>query len=167
MQSGCPAVVGDGHNVAYAAVDLQCLRRSSATLFKQPPVKSKLQENFGVVFFVNVPSHLGIANDVAVAFENQEIWSPDNLGLASPKRLPYKKRRLIQNGNPVFDGFRGLCSPCSSSSWPKSRYAPNEARCSRSCLSPSLLRTSSKTLATRAGSFRCLSHTRSSHGLGR
>ena len=98
-QSGCPAVVGDRHDFACASVDLQSLGSSAATPFEEPAIKLDLQQNLGVILFVDSASHLRIPNHIAVAIEDEVVGNADNFDIGSAEFLCDKKGRLIQDRN--------------------------------------------------------------------
>ena len=107
-QSGCPAVVWDRHDFACASVDLQSLGSSAATPFEEPAIKLDLQQNLGVILFVDSASHLRISNHIAVAIEDEVVGNADNFDIGSAKFFPYKKGRLIQSGNFLLYCVRSL-----------------------------------------------------------
>jgi hypothetical protein len=100
------AVVRDGHEFASAAVNLQCFGSDTTTLLEEPSIKSKLQYNFRVVFVVDTPRHLGVADQIFVPVKNQKIRHSDNLDLSFAKSFRYKKSRLIQDRKFLCDGVR-------------------------------------------------------------
>ena len=78
----------------------------SAASFEEPAIKLDLQQNLGVILFVDSASHLRIPNHIAVAIEDEVVGNADNFDIGSADSLCGEKGRLIQDWNFLCDGVR-------------------------------------------------------------
>ena len=104
------AVVGHLDDVACASMHLQRFRWGADRLLEQPTVKLKLQRDLDVVLLVNLPRQLGITNEIAIAVENQEVWTPNDADLRSVENGVASELALVENRNTTSDRFQGSLS---------------------------------------------------------
>src|SRR3984957_11966226 len=96
----------DSHDLACAAVDLQSLGSSTATLLEKPPVKLNLKQNFRVVVLVDATSHLRIPYQISITVEDEKIGNTDNFDFGSAEHRVCQECGLIEHRYFLGDSIR-------------------------------------------------------------